>query len=68
MSDVSEGAPPTPAEEIAFARRHGLAEIPPGDLARFLALAATVAETGRKLPRVPSKFDTPAPSFHVVPK
>jgi aspartyl-tRNA(Asn)/glutamyl-tRNA(Gln) amidotransferase subunit A len=55
----------TAAEIETFARRHGLTSFAPEHMARLAELAEKVAETGRALPRLPSKSDEPAHVFRV---
>ena len=65
---MSELPAMTAAEIEAFCRRHGLTSFAPEHLARFAELAQKVAETGRGLPRMPSKSDEPAHTFRVTRK
>ena len=55
----------TPSEIETYARRHGLTNFAPEHLARLAELAEKVVETGRALPRLPSKSDEPAHVFRV---
>jgi hypothetical protein len=56
----------TIAEIEIFARRHGLTNFAPENLARLAELAEKVAETSRALPRLPSKSSEPAHVFRVL--
>jgi aspartyl-tRNA(Asn)/glutamyl-tRNA(Gln) amidotransferase subunit A len=58
----------TSTEIEIFARRQGLTNFAPEHLARLAELAEKVAETGRALPRLPSKSDEPAHVFRVPQK
>ena len=58
----------TAAEIESIAKRHGLTNFAPEHLARLAELADKVAETGRALPRLPSKGDEPAHVFRVPQK
>jgi aspartyl-tRNA(Asn)/glutamyl-tRNA(Gln) amidotransferase subunit A len=58
----------TAAEIENIAKRHGLTNFAPEHLARLAELADKVAETGRALPRLPSKSDEPAHVFRVPQK
>lgn len=57
---MSETPTPTLAEIEAFARRHSLEKLSPGQLARMAELAVYVGDLGRMLPRPARKEDAPA--------
>jgi hypothetical protein len=58
----------TSAQADAFARRLGLAWTSTEDTTRLREAMVTIAQAGRVVPRVASKFVQPAFAFSVAPR
>jgi hypothetical protein len=65
---MEEQKPPTvsPEEAAAFARRWGVRSLRPEHIAELQEAMTGIAQAGRNVPRVASKFDQPAAFFRVL--